>query len=343
MLLVILGAGASFDSVPSNPTLPATYSPLRPPLADQLFDNRPIYHEAMQRFRDLHSISGELAHRHGLSLERKLQSLAAEAADYPERYKQLMSVRYYIQYILWRGEEEWVRDIGANATNYRALLDQIDRWRKHDEPVCLVSFNYDRLIEHALNEARVPTNQLSDYIASTRFKLFKVHGSIHWVRTVRSEHLEPTELGHHWPSTFAVIANAATLEFSKQFEIAGDYPTGFRNGDFVAPAIAVPLEDKTEFELPEEHLRLLKSLIPQTDRMLIIGWRATEQHFLRMLRDGLKSRVSGYVVCKDTTEGEETASRLGAAGIDGDYTISEGGFTNMITRRELDGFLGHVK
>ena len=223
------------------------------------------------------------------------------------------------------------------------MLDQIDRWRKDDQPVCLVTFNYDRLIEGALNGAGIAIAQLPDYIASPRFKLFKVHGSINWVRPIRAKELPVDHGGHQWTAANLVIENAAALEFADQFAIATEYPSGFHGRDFVAPAIAIPLEDKIGFECPSDHLRLLEELLPKTDRLLIVGWRATEHHFLRMLCAGLTAPISGHIVCGDTKAGEETLERLRAAGIKGEYRISDSGFTDMITRRELDSFLGHAE
>src|SRR5262245_25692730 len=65
VLLVIFGAGASYDSVPGLPPPPAPYPALRPivggltrpeihrpPLANQLFDDRPGFVEVMARFPD---------------------------------------------------------------------------------------------------------------------------------------------------------------------------------------------------------------------------------------------------------------------------------------------------
>jgi hypothetical protein len=227
MLLVILGAGASYDSVPAYPPDESTQTPGRPPLADGLFENRPIFHEGMARFPSLHPIAPLLQRRHGLSLEQKLQELVREAQEYPVRHKQLMAVRYYLQYIFWRGEDEWLREVAGYVTNYRALLDQIDRWRNDDQPVCLVTFNYDRLIEAALNGAGIAIAQLPDYVASPRFKLFKLHGSINWVRVVRSQELTADKGRDQWTATNLVIENAATLDLSDQFAIIGEYPSGF--------------------------------------------------------------------------------------------------------------------
>ena len=180
---------------------------------------------------------------------------------------------------------------------------------------------------------------MSDYVASPRFKFFKVHGSINWVRTVRAQELPTEHSGHQWAAANLVIENAATLSFSKEYALAAEYPSGINGQEYVAPAIAIPLEDKTDFECPADHLGLLQHLLPQTDRLLVVGWRATEQHFLRMLHAGLKAPIRCHIACGNKQAGEETAGRLLAAGIGGDYVVSDSGFTDMITRRELDRFL----
>jgi hypothetical protein len=123
------------------------------------------------------------------------------------------------------------------------------------------------------------------------------------------------------------------------FSASYGYPPGILSGGFLAPAIAIPLEDKTEFECPREHLAEMKALLPRTDRLLITGWRATEKHFLRVLSECLKASVKGFVCCGNPKEGAETEKRLGDAGIKGSYQIASAGFTDMITRRELDSFL----
>jgi hypothetical protein len=39
-------------------------------------------------------------------------------------------------------------------------------------------------------------------------------------------------------------------------------------------------EVKAKFECPKEHPSALIEAIPQIDRILVIGWQATEEHFL---------------------------------------------------------------
>lgn len=47
-----------------------------------------------------------------------------------------------------------------------------------------MTFNYDRMIESALRSLGVTIEGIPQYIAGSAFKLFKLHGSIHWGREV---------------------------------------------------------------------------------------------------------------------------------------------------------------
>ncbi len=53
------------------------------------------------------------------------------------------------------------------------------------------------------------------------------------------------------------------------------------------PAIAIPVMRKTTFECPKLHLKALRDNLPKATRLLIIGWRATEAHFVSPLRESL--------------------------------------------------------
>ncbi len=97
MLMVILGAGASYDSAPSFP-VHFKNTRARPPLADQLFDDeRTIFRSIITKYPQCHPIVPNLRTRHGKSLEDVLQNFQAEADSYPARVSQLLAVRYYIR------------------------------------------------------------------------------------------------------------------------------------------------------------------------------------------------------------------------------------------------------
>jgi hypothetical protein len=135
------------------------------------------------------------------------------------------------------------------------------------------------------------------------------------------------------------MKNASETEFADHYERIEQYPTGLLGNQYAAPAIAIPLKEKSAFECPLDHIELLTKLLPQTDRILIIGWKAAEQHFQKMLSAALQRQVSTLVVCGSNEEGQSAVQSLRGAGIHGQFDVFEGGFSQMIYSRRLDGFL----
>jgi len=106
------------------------------------------------------------------------------------------------------------------------------------------------------------------------------------------------------------------------------------------PALAIPVETKRQYECPEEHLNVLRECLAKVTKILVIGWRATEDHFLRLLLDRLpEDRLPIMVVAGSPREAMKTVNRMRKAGIKGDFLPTEGGFTDFIVRREGDEFL----
>src|SRR5438045_2617448 len=100
-LLVIFGAGASFDSSPAHP--PSVHSEARPPLANELFDNRLPFVQRMNVFPMCLPIIPLLQNLpENVSVEQRLEQLQAEATRYPLRHQQLASVRFYLQHMLYQ-------------------------------------------------------------------------------------------------------------------------------------------------------------------------------------------------------------------------------------------------
>ena len=117
MLMVIFGAGASYDCVSSRlpDKYPPTHYPYRLPLANQLFDDRRDFNAWMNEYPKCRPIIPLLrnASLDG-SVESELERLRAEGADYPERYKQLAAVQFYLRRMLWGCENNLKRDPGSS-------------------------------------------------------------------------------------------------------------------------------------------------------------------------------------------------------------------------------------
>src|SRR5262249_31005429 len=62
------------------------------------------------------------------------------------------------------------------------------------------------------------------------------------------------------------------------------------------PALAMPIDNKTEFAWPAEQSNRLDALQGTVTRVLAVGWRAMEDHFLARLRPLVKQYARVLVV-----------------------------------------------
>src|SRR5438552_2581802 len=149
MLMVIFGAGASFDSVAEPYWSSEMSKQNRPPLAAELLDARLRFIEHLSNFPQC----GELvAYLRGClirkeDLEEALQRRYARAKGAHER-KALLAFRFYLQGVISQCSE-WSQ-LAGGATNYAALISRIESDREN-QPVALVTFNYDLLLEEAMS------------------------------------------------------------------------------------------------------------------------------------------------------------------------------------------------
>jgi hypothetical protein len=204
MLMVILGAGASFDS--ASLIHPSTSCVNRPPLADQLFDNRPMFRTALMKYRQIQPIMTYLGNRSKRGVEEVLQGLSEESPRVPERARQLMAVRYYIREIIHDCCKEWLTEVHG-ITTHKTFVDQI--LECETQRVLFVTFNYDILLEDVLSDHKLSIKEFGDYTnKSVKFALYKLHGSIDWVRAVH--------LGHEGiPARNVLIDEVARLQGSR--------------------------------------------------------------------------------------------------------------------------------
>jgi len=194
MLLVVFGAGASYDWVLQLPPPPSVFitgtnrdrvshhgphEEYRPPLANQLFDDRPLFVNSMLRFPACLPLVNLL--RGDVQVEQKLARFEHEAKTFPTRNSQITAIRYYLHEVLWFCQKGWSKQ-HKGITNYLTFLDAVERWRyENEEQVCYVTFNYDTMIEQAIaSRSGLLLDDFSSYIAQPWFKLVKLHGSIDW-------------------------------------------------------------------------------------------------------------------------------------------------------------------
>lgn len=322
MLMVIFGAGASYDScatyrprMPAPPLSPpeaASAEYHRPPLANSLFDNRDTFIHALDAFpqcKDIVPFLRDVSIRQGApSVESTLQRVQEETD--PRRQQTLAAVQCYLYEAIRMCQERWSALTGG-VSNYLTLLRGIEETHSRAERVSLVTFNYDTLLEDAMARRGHKIAAFEDYVGGESvFRMFKLHGSINWAR--EADYDLPSGLNlAHGPSVLQhLVENADHIHISDRF-VFGNPTVNSRNANRPwFPAIAIPVERKSQFECPPIILNELKEVLPSVTSILVIGWRAKEEHFLNLLNDNLKPPVRIFVVDKDLQAAGRTAAHL---------------------------------
>jgi len=315
--MVVFGAGASYDSVSPrlNAAIDLAVDPLRPPLAAELFAERfsnfvadvPAAAPIVAQMR--------LASLTGGDVERRLGELQEEVQRYPERATHVAGVRFYLQRLLAAATARCMQR-SAGVTNYLLLLDRIVAWqRASGEPILLVTFNYDTLLEEAL--ARILPNwtpALHELMERRDVRLFKPHGSISWARRAALDGL------HDGPSDVlqeAICRNVARLNVTRNYVYRGDPLQVTTNSatdvtPLLFPAVAIPVERKASFECPDDHLERFKNVVVDVTRVIVVGWRATEAHFLDVLEKHMAKnrRIALHAVTESRASSVGTEQNL---------------------------------
>jgi hypothetical protein len=347
MLLVIFGAGASYDSAPSSPP-PGPEE--RPPLASQLFEDRPRFADALRQFSRCQPLVPRLRQpAPSTTIEQMLQEYQSQAGDYPERHRQLAAVRYYLHFIFRGLVDKW-ESTHKGITNYKTLLDDLERWRlKSGEKVCLVTFNYDTLLERAMPVVGMTINSLSDYISNSDYKIIKVHGSADWGHEIEID-VGSLDNANQWQIVNQYIDRATEIRFTGRYYLTDQFPIAWGTRELnlgsnlgsrfcLFPAIALPLVQKSTFECPNDHLETLRECVRDVSRILVIGWRAQEEHFLKLLRDNLRQPALSMVIAGGKDEANQIGDHLLIRGITARHLPASGGFSSVIRSGEIDQFL----
>lgn len=303
MLLVVFGAGASYDSDPYNRP---EYDPAarvehlghieqhRPPLANRLFDHRPQFVDAMNKFSDCKPLIPHLR-RAGVAVEQELARFQEEADKYPGGHSQLAAIRYYLRKAIWECQIRW-NSVHSGVTNYLTFLDEVERWRiENQEKVCFVTFNYDTMLEEAMLQLLYfEVDSMERYYSWPNYALFKLHGSVNWGRVVQGV----ARQGRHAPSFFPYLIHS--IRADSHPDVLGEYQLcnldmePKHNTDVVLyPALSIPLHQKDEFSCPEMHVTKLEAMFPMVTKMITIGWRGAEEEFLRRLKIAKKLPARG--------------------------------------------------
>jgi hypothetical protein len=175
------------------------------------------------------------------------------------------------------------------------------------------------------------------YTTRPYYRFIKLHGSVDWGMEFQEipGSGSPTDVINSSSQGIAVWGGAI-----EKIDINMRVPdTSFR-----FPAIAIPVQKKDEFVCPQTHVKSLADAIPSVTKIITVGWRASEDKFLGMLKSpltGLKKDVDLMVVSGSAAGAKETVNNLGMnIATERKRCLLEGGFTGLINQIGLlDHFL----
>jgi hypothetical protein len=142
-----------------------------------------------------------------------------------------------------------------------------------------------------------------------------------------------------WDIARESIRRAGELKISDRYRMVTGQPISNVDNTPLFPAIAIPVETKSGFECPGDHLDCLRANLQGVTKILIVGWRATEKHFLNLLSGAVPDKTPMQVVAGDKDSAEATFSQISAAGIMFSVTHSTEGSASTWSGRETENFL----
>lgn len=137
-----------------------------------------------------------------------------------------------------------------------------------------------------------------------------------------------------------IISEGPSLTLSDTYEVLDRYLTPVMEGNALYPALAIPFARKFAFDCPMDHLEQLKHVLPLVNRILIVGWRGNEQHFLNLL-DLIHGKAPRILVVGWKSAGVmESVGHLESVGFAPDNILAdERGFSNFLRDDSLENFL----
>lgn len=304
-ILVILGAGASYDSLgPAN-------SGISPPLTNLLAESSGFTRSIVEKFPMARPVLVKL--RHALSVssttDARLRSFSLEEAlaEYRQNsvnnqmtMKQITAFRFYLRELLYRSALR-VQEQNDGINAYSRLVHELVNWsNKTNQIVCFINFNFDPLLEWACQvEIPFKPERLKDYYGGKRVFVLKPHGSVLW--SWEDEGI-PEEIGIE---PYESVIDCGEPNGGESFvlhacktptDMFPDKNTNLFNCAY--PALALPMTGEKTFVWPDEQEDLFRNRfqIGAFGKILTIGWRGNEEHFVNLLTDRVSNHSTLWTV-----------------------------------------------
>lgn len=279
----------------------------RSPLGYDIFNER--YEELCTHFEGVKLAIPEFELKNN-TIEECLESdwNKYSTSYFPELTYRHINIQFYLQQLFRQISKHTVEKY-YRKNLYQLFAGQIKTRNASQaayKPV-IVNFNYDTILDQFIDKSfGYVTNKIDEYIDWKNRSVvhFKPHGSSNWGWKFPKEVI--SKLGNNFPSTLyaqkitpallfykllgeyknMVNENAYGLEIGKkrfgkhsldklQIQVVKDEPA--------YPAMLLPFKEKDEFVMPYHHQIALGFVMGDLERLFVIGWKGSEQHFLDQL------------------------------------------------------------
>lgn len=319
--IIVLGAGASHNY---------SHYGTPPPLTNHLVDSEFLDLDIVKKYTEAASLFSEIAPQvieQKKSFEEVLTLIKKDLGHHAHRRQQFVALQFYLKDYF-----EKLSGNFQNINNYRTLISKIHDYSNGQ--ACLVTFNYDTLLEQSIGYDRF--DSLRSYI-DTSPHVVKLHGSHDWVYIGQKNSLTVDEEYFPIKSSFDYLKT--NPDYLDNIRERGANPFHIRElsrsseyGKVIQfPAIAVPVTDKQNFLCPINHIELLRRNLGQTDRLLVIGWKAGDSDFTQFIKDYLNPKALLTVVSGTIESAEEISKRLNEIKTFASSRAYGGGFSGFVS------------
>ena len=341
-LLVILGAGASYDLFPSedpNYKEIITQDDYRPPLTKHLFKNHGVYQTYLKDFPKASSIAsvirGELRGRGEDNLEEILNEL--NKSDNFQRIQAYRQIPLYLQKLFFNISNEYTEQ----STNYDNLVQKIDD--AGIQQTLFLTLNYDLFLEKSLNRIYgVQFNEINDFIQK-KWALIKLHGSADWWKRIRNNYDHSFTDGVEAINSIKenILDLSDDIYIRKNNKIRDNH-----SGIIYYPAISAPINDKKNYACDESHYNHLTQFLKTCTNIMIIGCSMTDHDLLDCLKENIQSISRLKIVTGQKDSAIKITNRLSNGlnkpellNIDDISTYYNGNFSTALENESIVKFL----
>lgn len=324
--MYVFGAGASTHCQFGDGAKLLKDSPLRPPLGPELFSAR--FNSLVMKYPGLKMILPKFEAR-GNDIEAILED---DWSDLMKRLdKELAAQHIQLQFFLRELFQVISGEVDTKFFRHslHTLFVQklLKQWKPDNRPA-IVSFNYDTILEHALEkQMRVQFNDINRYVdqgENTQFIFFKPHGSWNWGWEFEKEKIKnvyndvpgwlyknsvtPAQVYYGLLGDGMLTTHGWGVEAGHHANHIGkltpnrDKIKVMASGSHYFPALLLPYRDKDEFVMPYNQQMQMEHTMPWIEELVLIGWKGNENLFNTKLKKQVQ-RLRKITIANPDVEG----------------------------------------